>query len=77
MPGRIALSEALGAIEVLLITSGAGVVAIEELSAWVTGAAILAEGRTVGRRAFRTAEFLSVLLIEALPGGPLRTDPGF
>jgi hypothetical protein len=77
MPGRIELSEPAGTLEVLPITSGAGVAAIEEPVEWLTGAAILSACKTLGRREVTTGEFLSGLAATELDAAPAGTDPDF
>lgn len=76
IPGRIAFSEAPGALELLLTTSGAGAAAIEELPPRVTGATIFSDGSTVGRCEFTGAVFFSVFATNELPAAPVPPGTG-
>jgi hypothetical protein len=69
----MALREPPGALDELVVTSGA---AIDELLVCETGAAIFADGRTVGRCAFTGSEALSDLATSELPA-PADAEPAF
>src|SRR5258708_40278747 len=77
MPGRIELSEPVGTTAELVVTSGAGVAAMELLVECATGAAIFSAGKTFGRREFTGDEFFSDFASSEFEAAPPGVAPCF